>query len=99
MKTFKLYFINLSSCSHIDFDECADAATNDCNQTCTNNLGSYVCSCDDGYKLAIDKKGCNGMYCKCLCIFLFSTHFRERDIRLSITIVLFNGSQLAKMKM
>ncbi len=46
----------------VDFNECADASTNDCDQDCTNNLGSYTCSCQDGYILAGDNKDCLGMY-------------------------------------
>ncbi|XP_072047055.1 uncharacterized protein [Amphiura filiformis] len=41
-----------------DFNECADEIANDCNQTCTNNLGSYQCSCYEGYQLHIDNKAC-----------------------------------------
>uniref|UniRef100_A0A665WGD7 Thrombomodulin n=1 Tax=Echeneis naucrates TaxID=173247 RepID=A0A665WGD7_ECHNA len=32
----------------LDFNECV---SNFCDQLCTNTLGSYVCSCSDGYRL------------------------------------------------
>ncbi|XP_072020294.1 uncharacterized protein [Amphiura filiformis] len=41
-----------------DFNECADEIANDCNQTCDNTLGSYECSCNEGYQLYIDNKAC-----------------------------------------
>ena len=31
-----------------------------CDDTCTNNDGSYKCSCDDGYELDNDQHMCNG---------------------------------------
>ena len=42
-----------------DIDECL---TNNggCAQTCTNSDGSFVCSCDGGYTLAVDERACNG---------------------------------------
>ncbi|MCA9515992.1 MAG: carboxypeptidase regulatory-like domain-containing protein, partial [Myxococcales bacterium] len=35
----------------VDVDECGDDALNDCdaNATCENTVGSYVCTCDDGW--------------------------------------------------
>ena len=35
----------------IDVDEC-QTDNGGCNQTCTNNHGSYECSCDIGYTIA-----------------------------------------------
>ena len=34
-----------------DVDECADSALNNCHAyaTCTNNNGSFTCTCDVGY--------------------------------------------------
>ena len=40
-----------------DVDECADG-TNGCAQLCTNVIGSYVCACDTGYRLASDGRWC-----------------------------------------
>ena len=39
-----------------DVDEC-DTKNGGCDQTCTNNNGSFLCSCDTGYTLAA---GCDG---------------------------------------
>lgn len=44
---------------YIDIDECAEG-TDGCTQTCTDTKGSYVCSCDTGYRLANDSHGCDG---------------------------------------
>ena len=44
---------------HIDINECEGA--NDCQQRCTNLMGSYNCSCQDGFTLNSDGKTCTGM--------------------------------------
>ena len=44
------------SCT-IDIDEC-DTNTNSCNQTCVNTIGSYVCTCLEGYIVT------NGTHCR-----------------------------------
>ena len=41
-----------------DIDECT-RGLNGCNQTCTNEIGSYSCSCASGYRLSSDGRGCN----------------------------------------
>ena len=41
----------------IDIDECA-AETDNCDQVCTNDDGSYVCSCNSGFTLASDGLTC-----------------------------------------
>lgn len=33
---------------------------NYCSQRCSNTVGSYVCSCFDGYRLGSDGETCNG---------------------------------------
>ena len=44
----------------IDINECSDD-NGDCNQTCTNTIGSYYCSCGIGfYNLTADAKNCSG---------------------------------------
>ena len=53
-----IYFV-CNTFVYSDIDECA-TDNGGCTQTCTNNKGSYVCSCEDGYILADDGKGCNG---------------------------------------
>lgn len=49
--------ISYSLC--IDIDECTEGIDG-CNQTCTNTIGSYACSCRSGYHLANDGRRCNG---------------------------------------
>ena len=43
----------------LDIDECYED-THNCTQTCTNTNGSYVCSCEPGYRLALDDHTCEG---------------------------------------
>ena len=42
-----------------DVDEC-DTGNGGCDQNCTNNDGSFLCSCCTGYTLAEDDLGCDG---------------------------------------
>ena len=44
---------------HIDIDECNNN-NGGCDDICTNNDGSYTCSCDPGYELDNDQHQCNG---------------------------------------
>ena len=46
----------------LDFDECK-ANTDGCEHTCTNYEGGYYCSCNAGYRLMDDDKGCEGKEC------------------------------------
>jgi len=41
-----------------DIDECEEQ-TSGCEQNCTNSVGSFQCSCNDGYTLDTDKASCN----------------------------------------
>lgn len=43
-----------------DIDECQNR-NGDCEQVCTNIVGSFNCSCNDGYHLDTDGFSCNGM--------------------------------------
>ena len=43
----------------IDRDECA-LANGGCQHTCENSVGSFSCSCNDGYKLNSDGLTCSG---------------------------------------
>ena len=58
-KALKQY---LQFASISDIDECV-TGTNGCNQTCTNTIGSYECSCDEGYMInATDAHACDGKW-------------------------------------
>ena len=43
---------------YIDVDECT---LSPCDHTCINNVGSFECSCNDGYVLDRDERSCSGM--------------------------------------
>ena len=45
----------------IDINECANNGGG-CEHNCVNLLGSYECSCREGYSLAVDGFSCNGMF-------------------------------------
>ena len=42
-----------------DINEC-DAGNGGCNQTCNNEMGTFSCSCKDGFLLGDDAFTCNG---------------------------------------
>lgn len=56
-----IYFLLLSVYS--DVNECNNATLNLCTNpdTCLNTNGSYVCSCEPGFKLEDDQRTCTGM--------------------------------------
>ena len=54
MKYFIEYFI-----TSIDIDECTDNV-DACNHKCVNTIGSYICTCEDGYKLDDTETTCLG---------------------------------------
>ncbi len=41
----------ISLLTHIDVDECASSALNNCTQLCSNTYGGFQCLCDSGYLL------------------------------------------------
>ena len=43
-----------------DINEC-NTSKGGCDHTCTNSVGSYTCSCNDGYELNFDDHACDGM--------------------------------------
>lgn len=51
------YEENNSTARCDDIDECA-TDNGGCDQTCTNSNGTYVCTCEDNYKLGNDSKAC-----------------------------------------
>ena len=56
------YIVNIYEkfCFIIDTNECSEN-NGGCEETCTNTLGSYVCSCQaTGYSLDNDKHNCSG---------------------------------------
>ncbi len=55
--TLMVIYAIMSIC--LDADEC-QIGNGDCAHTCTNQVGSYKCSCDDGYQLASNKHSCIG---------------------------------------
>ena len=63
-----------------DVDECN--GTNPCAQTCTNNVGSFTCGCNSGYRLMSNGFDCEGsLQCYLIDVLQFigtfySTHFR-----------------------
>ena len=44
---------------HSDIDECVQGLAG-CDQNCNNTVGSYFCTCMDGYELELDNHGCTG---------------------------------------
>ena len=46
-------------CNIIDIDECAEG-TSGCSQGCSNTVGSFICSCTEGYVPDDDGRTCNG---------------------------------------
>ena len=45
----------------IDTDEC-NQDNGGCDQICNNAIGSYECSCRDGYELEFNGINCTGTY-------------------------------------
>ena len=48
-----------------DIDECVLGHDN-CAQVCINTDGSFLCYCDQGFRLDTDQISCNGMHAKVL---------------------------------
>ena len=56
-----------------DINEC-DTNNGGCAQTCTNNVGSYQCSCRTGYLLNSNGHTCDGMILlKCVLLLMSLT--------------------------
>lgn len=45
--------------SNSDIDECTEG-TDRCDQNCHNNVGSYTCTCNSGYRLNANGYVCDG---------------------------------------
>ena len=54
------YRILVQYCYYADINECSEESHN-CDQTCSNTVGSFTCSCRSGYTLDSDGRRCNGM--------------------------------------
>lgn len=44
-----------------DNDECSETEGMMCDHICVNTIGSFFCSCEEGYKLNDDGYTCDGM--------------------------------------
>ena len=55
--TLCIYLNNTCTC--IDIDECF-SGIDLCAHNCTNSIGSYLCSCDTGYRLNANGFQCDG---------------------------------------
>lgn len=51
------YSNDILSGTCIDVDECIEDNGN-CSNICINLLGSYLCACETGYELDVDKHSC-----------------------------------------
>ena len=62
---FSMFCVLLLS-SSADVDECSDPELNECDHTCINTNGSYICSCPPGHYVDLDGHTCVGMCCMCV---------------------------------
>ena len=56
------FVINLCQSFIPDINECL-SNNGGCDQTCTNSIGSYSCSCNIGFVLAPNEHSCYGKLC------------------------------------
>jgi len=56
------YLYNKLSHYTVDIDECL-SHNGGCDSYCKNTMGSFICSCSDGYSLTSDYLSCAGMLC------------------------------------
>jgi hypothetical protein len=59
LMTIVTFGMDKRTLSPADVDECTTAKEN-CDQICTNTDGSFTCSCEDGFRLSIDRHSCVG---------------------------------------
>ena len=64
----------------LDVNECSQG-THNCAQRCINTFGSFTCACNSGYRLASDRRTCNGT-------------LNTRSIHLKITICTFTCTSI-----
>ena len=60
-------------CNVIDIDECNEGSAL-CEQNCSNNNGSYTCSCKKGFIIETDGISCTGMLSSTGTVMLTQTH-------------------------
>ena len=60
------YFINNGSPLNVDIDECEQSLCG-INEKCINDIGSFSCSCEDGFDLN-ESTICTGLLVKPCCI-------------------------------
>ena len=53
-----VYFVIISS---TDINECS-VSKGQCDDTCHNTNGSYYCTCNIGFLLLEDQRGCTGLF-------------------------------------
>ena len=58
------YIANKFVYLYLDLNECR--RYNECAQTCVNTVGSFYCSCWNGYELADDNRTCTGTVYMCM---------------------------------
>lgn len=74
-----------------DINECLIAGSNQCNQNCHNTVGSYTCSCRDGYSLDSNRFGCSGRHMHILtnkCTHARATHNHYNPIQMLMNVLL-----------
>ena len=59
--------LSIYICYNTDIDECSTKNGN-CDQVCTNTVGLFNCSCNDGYSLNTDGETCDGQLQKIVMI-------------------------------
>ncbi len=68
---------------YADVDECIDDI-HDCSQNCHNTVGSYTCSCNDGFVIDSDSRGCNGITYSYSYVYIDFTYFISLKILMSV---------------
>ena len=61
---------------YTDIDECS-TSNGGCEQVCTNTIGSFYCSCNDGFSLNANETTCDGIKSNTVscCVFSLSALF------------------------
>ena len=73
VRSYTMYCHLLIVLCSSDIDECSESDSPVCNQTCTNTIGSYNCSCMTGYELnMMDLSSCDGKNS-----LLYNLHYKE----------------------